>query len=51
MTVFGKLVLVSFISTFAMFGALSSENPVPMLIVAMLAWFLFIRSLIPSKKN
>lgn len=46
-----KLVLVSFICTVAMFGALGSENEWPGLIVAMTVWVWFIYSLSKPKEG
>jgi hypothetical protein len=40
-----KLILVSFVCTFAMFGALGSDNQWPGLIVAIVVWVWFIFSL------
>lgn len=39
-----KLILVSFVSTFAMFGALGSDNEWPGLIVSGATWMLFVWS-------
>lgn len=39
-----KLIIVSFISTFALFGTFGSENEWPGLIVSGLAWMLFVWS-------
>ena len=39
-----KLIIVSFISTFALFGALGSDNEWPGLIVSGTAWMLFVWS-------
>ncbi len=44
-----KLILVSFIGTIAMFGALGSENEWPGLIVAITVWVWFIYSLSKPK--
>ncbi|MBD3631277.1 hypothetical protein [Cyclobacterium sp.] len=44
-----KLVLVSFIGTVAMFGALGSDNEWPGLIVAITVWVWFIYSLSKPK--
>ncbi len=46
-----KLVLVSFIGTVAMFGALGSENEWPGLIVAITVWVWFIYSLSKPKER
>jgi len=39
-----KLIIVSFISTFALFGALGSDNEWPGLIVSSIVWMLFVWS-------
>ncbi|NHE56384.1 hypothetical protein [Cyclobacterium plantarum] len=46
-----KLILVSFIGTIAMFGALGSENEWPGLIVAISVWVWFIYSLSKPKER
>lgn len=43
-----KLIIVSFISTFALFGALGSENDLPGLIISGVVWFLFVWSCMPK---
>lgn len=43
-----KLIIVSFISTVALFGALDSENDLPGLIVSGIVWFLFVWSCMPT---
>ncbi|MEX2591696.1 MAG: hypothetical protein WD426_02900 [Anditalea sp.] len=45
-----KLIIVSFVGTFAMFGALGSENQWPGLIVAFTVWVWFIWSLSKPEK-
>lgn len=43
-----KLIIVSFISTVALFGALGSENDLPGLRVSGIVWFLFVWSCMPK---
>lgn len=51
MTFFGKLILVSIISTFSLIGSLGSSNPWPGFIIAWTVWGLFIWSVLPQKKS
>lgn len=51
MTVVGKLLLVSIISSFALIGSLGTSNPWPGFIVAWTVWGLFIWSIIPKKSR
>jgi uncharacterized protein (DUF486 family) len=46
-----KLILASFVGTFAMFGALGSDNQWPGLIVAITVWVWFIYSLSKPEKR
>lgn len=43
-----KLIIVSFVSTFALFGTFGSDNEWPGLIVAGTAWMLFVWSCMPK---
>lgn len=45
MTVFGKFILATFVSFFCMVGALGARHPIPLILIAIACWVLFILSL------
>lgn len=44
MTVFGKFLLASFVSFFCMVGALGASHPIPLILIAIACWVLFVFS-------
>lgn len=44
MTVFGKFILATFVSFFCMIGALGARHPIPLILIAIVCWVLFVLS-------
>jgi quinol-cytochrome oxidoreductase complex cytochrome b subunit len=48
MTVFGKFILATFVSLFCMLGALGARHPIPLILIAIACWVLFVLSFSPG---
>ncbi len=51
MTVFGKLLLATLVSFFCMVGALGARHPIPLILIAIACWVLFVLSFSSGSKK
>ncbi len=51
MTVFGKFLLATIVSFFCMVGALGASHPIPLMLIAIACWVLFVLSFSSSSSK